>query len=178
MHGVFRVQSLASPGKTHHAGCFPPWPGYFNREAPAEILACPAALSRHLVIKNRADEPGLAATAQVGVDFLQLVRLGLRRADDPLILDSLKLAASHALGRVFDRPEAVWRRYVGSDVGSDAGSDANNRPEAATWVWTPIAHLAAGRALLILLPRPATLHLGFDGWQDIRDLPSQPLAHI
>ncbi len=253
---------------------------HYVREAPAEILACPAALSRHLVIKNRADEPGLAAAAQVGVDFLQLVRLGLRRADDPLILDSLKLvdallktdtpsgpvwhryngdgygehadgapfdgtgqgrgwpllvgerghhalalgedplsylsamnamagtggllpeqvwdaaplpergllpgrpsgsamplawahaefiklAASHALGRIFDRPEAVWRRYAGK------------RPAAATWVWSPgapIAHLAAGSALLILLPRPATLHFGFDGWQDIRDLPSQPLG--
>jgi glucoamylase len=257
---------------------------HYVREAPAEILACPAALSRHLVIKNRLDEPGLDAAAQVGVDFLQLVRLGLRRADDRLILDTLKLvdallktdtpsgpvwhryngdgygehadgapfdgtgqgrgwpllvgerghhalalgqdplpflaamnamagqggllpeqvwdaaplpergllpgrpsgsamplawahaefiklAASHALGRVFDRPEAVWRRY--------AGSVGNLSPDAATWVWTPgapIAHLAAGRALLILLPRPALLHLGFDGWRDSRDLPTRPLG--
>lgn len=253
---------------------------HYVREAPPEILACPAALSRHLPIKNRADDPGLEAADQVGVDFLQLVRLGLRRADDPLILDSLKLvdallktdtpsgpvwhryngdgygehgdgspfdgtgqgrgwpllvgerghhaqalgedplpylaamnamagsggllpeqvwdaaplpergllpgrpsgsamplawahaefiklAASRALGRVFDRPEAVWRRYAG------------NRPDAATWVWTPgapIAHLAAGHALLILLPRPAMLRLGFDGWQDLSDLPSQPMG--
>ncbi len=251
---------------------------HYVREAPAEILSTPAALSRCLPIKNRTDDPGLDAAAQVGVDFLQLVRLGLRHADDPLILDSLKLAdallktdtpsgpvwhryngdgygehadgapfdgsgqgrgwpllvgerghhalalgedplpylatmnamagaggllpeqvwdaaplperglfpgrpsgsamplawahaefvklaASYVLGRVFDRPEAVWRRYAGM------------RPDAATWVWTPgapIAHLAAGRALLILLPRPASLHLGFDGWQDIRDLPSRP----
>lgn len=257
---------------------------HYVREAPTEILACPTALNRHLVIKNRLDEPGLDAAAQIGVDFLQLVRLGLRRADDPLILDTLKLvdallktdtpsgpvwhryngdgygehadgsafdgagqgrgwpllvgerghhalalgedplpyltamnamagvggllpeqvwdaaplpergllpgrpsgsamplawahaefiklAASHALGRVCDRPEAVWQRY--------AGSVGNIRPEAVTWVWmpgAPINSLVAGRALLILLPHPAMLHLGFDGWQHSRDLPTQQLG--
>jgi glucoamylase len=253
---------------------------HYVREAPKEILACPTALRRHLAIKNRTDDPCLDAAAQVGVDFLQLVRLGLRRADDPLILDSLKLvdallktdtpsgpvwhrytgdgygehadgtpfdgtgqgrgwpllvgerghhalargedplpylvamnamastggllpeqvwdaaplpkcgllpgrptgsamplawahaefvklAASHALGRVFDHPAAVWQRYAGS------------RADAATWVWTPgaqIAHVAAGRDLLILLPRPAVLHVGFDGWEESLDLPTLPLG--
>lgn len=253
---------------------------HYVRQAPPEILECPAALSRHLPIKNRADDPGLDAADQVGVDFLQLVRLGLRRADDPLILDSLKLAdallktetpsgpvwhryngdgygehadgtpfdgagqgrgwpllvgerghyalalgedplpylvamnamagaggllpeqvwdaaplperglapgrptgsamplawahaefvklaASRAQGRVVDMPMAVWRRYAG------------HRPEAAIWVWTPgapIARLKAGHALLILLPHPAVLHFGFDGWQDIRDLATDPLG--
>ena len=253
---------------------------HYVREAPVDILACPAALRRHQAIKNRADDPDLDASAQLGVDFLQLVRLGLRRADDPLILDSLKLAdallktdtpsgpvwhryngdgygehadgapfdgtglgrgwpllvgerghhalalgedplpylaamnamagaggllpeqvwdaaplpeqgllpgrptgsamplawahaefvklaASHALGRVFDIPTAVWQRYAGK------------RPVAATWVWSPgarIARLDAGRNLLILLPRPALLRIGFDGWKDARDLPSVPLG--
>ena len=253
---------------------------HYVRESPKAILACPTALRRHLAIRNRADDPEVDATAQIGPDFLQLVRLGLRRADDPLILDSLKLvdallktdtprgavwhrydgdgygehadgaafdgsgrgrgwpllagerghhalalgedplpylaamnamagaggllpeqvwdaaplaerglwpgrpsgsamplawahaefvklAASRALGRVFDCPAAVRRRYAGS------------RPDAATWVWTPgatITHLAAGRALLILLPRAAVLHLGFGGWQDIDDLATQPLG--
>lgn len=253
---------------------------HYVREAPSGILACPTALRRHLTIKNRVDDPGLDATAQVGVDFLQLVRLGLRHADDPLILDSLKLvdallktdtpsgpvwhryngdgygehadgtpfdgcgqgrgwplltgerghhalargqdplpylaamnamastggllpeqvwdaaplpqrgllpgrptgsamplawahaefiklAASHKAGRVFDRPQAVWQRYAG------------NRPDAATWVWSPnarIGHVAAGRNLLILLPRPAVLHVGFDGWSDCLDFPTRPLG--
>lgn len=253
---------------------------HYVREAPEEILGCPAALRRHLAIRNRIDDPGLDATAQVGVDFLQLVRLGLRRADDPLILDSLeladallktdtpngpvwhryngdgygehtdgtpfdgtgvgrgwpllvgerghhalalgqdplpylaamnamagaggllpeqvwdaaplpecgllpgrpsgsamplawahaefaKLAASRAQGRVFDCPAAVWQRYAG------------NRPDAELWVWTPgarIRSLAAGRSLLILLPSPATVHLGFDGWQAIDDLATLPVG--
>ena len=253
---------------------------HYIREAPSDILACPAALSRHLPIKNRAEDPDLDAAAQVGVDFLQLVRLGLRRADDPLILDSLKLvdailktdtpsgpvwhryngdgygehpdgtpfdgsgqgrgwpllvgerghyalalgqdplpylatmnamagtggllpeqvwdaapvpergllpgrpsgsamplawahaefvklAASHALGRSFDQPKAVWQRYAGQ------------RPKAETWVWTPgatITRLAPDHDLLILLPGPASLHLGFDGWQTVHDMPTQPLG--
>ena len=253
---------------------------HYVREAPTEILECPAALRRHLSIKNRAVDPGLEAAAQVGVDFLQLVRLGLRRADDPLILDTLKLADAllktdtpsgpvwhryngdgygehadgapfdgtgqgrgwpllvgerghHALAlgedplpylvtmnamagaggllpeqvwdaaplpernllpgrpsgsamplvwahaefiklavsraqrRVIDCPAAVWQRYAG------------NRPDATTWVWTPgapITRVVPGRALLILLPRPANVHIGFDGWADRIDLATRPLG--
>jgi glucoamylase len=253
---------------------------HYVREAPREILACPTALLRHLAIKNRVDDLCLDAAAQVGVDFLQLVRLGLRRADDPLILDTLKLAdallktetpsgpvwhryngdgygehadgspfdgsgqgrgwpllvgerghhalalgedplpylvamnamastngllpeqvwdaaplpprgllpgrptgsamplawahaefiklaASHKAGHVFDCPQAVWQRYAGM------------RPDAATWVWSPgarIEHVAVGCNLLILLPRPAVLHVGFDGWKDCLDLPTRPLG--
>ncbi|MBT9568456.1 MAG: glycosyl hydrolase [Thiobacillus sp.] len=251
---------------------------YYVREAPAEILFCPAALRRHLSIKNRADDPGLDASGQIGVDFLQLVRLGVRPADDPLIVDSLrladallrsetpngpvwhrytgdgygehidgqpfdgtgqgrgwplltgerghyalangedplpylgimnamtgnggllpeqvwddvalperrllpgrpsgsamplvwahaefvKLAASHARGQAFDCPAAVRQRYAG------------RRPDAAIWVWSPsarIGHLAAAHGLLILLAHPARLRIGFDGWCDIIDRPTQP----
>lgn len=253
---------------------------YYVREAPAEILSCPAALRRHLSIKNRADDPGLDATGIIGVDFLQLVRMGLRQADDPLIVDSLKLAdallrtdtpngpvwhrytgdgygehidgepfdgtgqgrgwplltgerghyalangedplpylgimnamtgnggllpeqvwddvalperrllpgrpsgsamplvwahaefiklaASHARGWAIDCPAAVRQRYAGS------------RPDAAAWVWGPgarIGHLAAGRSLLIVLARPAKVHLGFDGWRACVDLLTRPLG--
>lgn len=251
---------------------------YYVREAPADILACPTALQRPLPIKNRADDLGLDATAQIGVDFVQLVRLGLRRANDPLIVDSLKLvdallrtetpngpvwhrytgdgygehrdgqpfdgtgqgrgwpllagerghyalangedplpylvimnamasnggllpeqvwddvavperrllpgrpsgsamplvwahaefiklAASHARGQAIDCPAAVLRRYSGQ------------RPQAMTWVWTVgarIGQLAPGRSLLILLPHPASVRLGFDGWTDIVDRPTRP----
>lgn len=251
---------------------------YYVREAPTEILSCPAALRRHLSIKNRADDPGLDATGQVGVDFLQLVRLGLRQADDPLIVDSLKLAdallrtdtpngpvwhryngdgyGEHIDGQPFDGtgqgrgwplltgerghyalangedplpylgimnamtgnggllPEQVWddaalperRLLPGRPSGSAmplvwahaefiklAASHARGqpvdcptavrqryagrRPDAATWVWSPgarIGHLAAGRSLLILLARPARVHIGLDGWTDIVDLDTRP----
>jgi len=35
-----------------------------------------------LPIKNLTRDPGLPAQEQIGTDFLQLVRFGLRRADD------------------------------------------------------------------------------------------------
>jgi glucoamylase len=253
---------------------------HYIREAPPDILETPAALQRQLAIKNLAADPGLVAATQISGDFLQLVRLGLRRADDPLILDTLKLvdallktdtpngpvwhrynrdgygehpdgsafdgtgqgrgwpllvgerghhalalgddplpyleamnamtgpgglipeqvwdaaplpehglypgrpsgsamplawahaefvklSASRAMGRVCDRPEAVWQRYAGT------------RPDATTWLWTPgaaLARLAPGHNLLILLPRPVSLHLGFDGWQGVYDLDTEPMG--
>lgn len=77
----------------------------------------------------------------------------------------IKLAASHARGQAIDCPAAVVRRYSGQ------------RPQAMIWVWTVgarIGQLAAGRSLLILLPQPAHVRLGFDGWTDIVDRPTRP----
>ncbi len=254
--------------------------GHYVREAPSAVLAGDGALCRALPIKNQALDPNLPAALQVGVDFLQLVRLGLRRPDDPAILDTLKLAdallktntpagpvwhrynddgygehddgapfdgtgqgrgwplltgerghyvlaaggdplpylaamnamagraglipeqvwdsdpiperglepgrpsgsamplawahaefvklaASLPLGHPLDRPGAVWARYRGL------------RPDPDTWVWTlaaPLNPLPPSKALLILLPAAALLHLGFDGWREVDDRPSDALG--
>jgi glucoamylase len=72
----------------------------------------------------------------------------------------VKLAASIALGRPFDRPDGVWHRYGG------------DRPDPAAWVWTPrapIASVPAGKDLWLVLPQPVSLHLGLDGWRQVRD---------
>ncbi|MEJ2593266.1 MAG: glycoside hydrolase family 15 protein [Candidatus Thiodiazotropha sp.] len=254
--------------------------GHFVREAPTAVVASPHELSRALPIKNRSQDPNLPAGEQVALDFLQLVRLGLRRADDPLIVDTVKLAdallrsdtpsgpvwhryngdgygedadghpfdgtgigrgwplltgerghyalaaggdptpylkamaamagrggmlpeqvwdtnpiverqlypgrptgsamplawahsefvklaASLQLGRPFDRLDCVWRRLQG------------RRPDPGIWIWTPgapIAALAEARDLLVLLPYAATLHLGFDGWQRVRDIACESLG--
>jgi glucoamylase len=72
----------------------------------------------------------------------------------------VKLAASRALGRPFDRPEAVWRRYGGQ------------RPAPAEALWSPraqIAQVRAGQALWLCLPRPARVHHGVDDWQRVGD---------
>jgi glucoamylase len=253
-------------------------PGYYVRVAPAQAIHDRGAVDRVLSIKNRALDPGLPAAAQFGVDFLQLVRFGLRRHDDPLIVGSvrladallkvdtpngpswhryyddgygehddgsaydgvgrgrawplltgerghyeiacgndpqplieamarmassggmlpeqiwdapdipqrglylgqatgsamplawthaeyLKLLASRSLKRPFDRPEAVWRRYQGK------------RPNALRAIWcehAPISEIAAGVALLIVLPAAANVHYGFDGWHDLADVPTAP----
>ena len=89
--------------------------GYFVREAPPEVMAEPAALYRVLPIKNRADHADTPASEQVALDFLQLVRLGLRRADDPLIRDSVKLA--DALLRTETPSGPVWHRYNNDGYG-------------------------------------------------------------
>ncbi len=244
---------------------------YYVRVAPGEIVCDDRAMQRALPVKNHADGLQLAADEQVALDFLQLVRLGLRRADDPVVADSVKLAdtllktdtpagpvwhryngdgygehddgtpfdgtgrgrgwpllagerghyelaagrdplpllqamqamahrgllpeqvwdaapvgrfapgrftggamplvwahaefvklaASRAAGHAVDRSDAVWARYRGL------------RPAATTWIWTPaapIARVPRGCDVLIVLPAPARLHLGRDGWQDAADL--------
>ncbi len=250
---------------------------YYARVAPADIVCDDRAMQRALPVKNHSDGLAPAAGEQVALDFLHLVRLGLRRADDALIADSVKLAdallrtdtpvgpvwhrytgdgygehddgsafdgtgrgrgwplltgerghyalaagddplpflqamaamaqrglipeqvwdaapvgrmqpgratggamplawahaefvklaASRAVGHPVDRIDAVWARYRGA------------RPEAGVWVWTPAApcaRLPRGRDLLIVLPVPARLHLGHDGWRDARDVECVPLG--
>ena len=84
----------------------------------------------------------------VGGDFLQLVRLGVRAADDPLMVDSLAVI-DHVLKR--DLPQGpCWRRYNHDGYGQKAdGSAYDGTGEGRCW---PIlagerAHyeLAAGR---------------------------------
>jgi glucoamylase len=72
----------------------------------------------------------------------------------------VKLMISRQLGYPFDRPAAVWQRYGG------------RRPEVKRALWclhAPIASIAHGLALVIALPRPARLHWGVNGWQNIAD---------
>ena len=247
--------------------------GYYVRIAP--VVGCDGGsrLQCVLAIKNRLQDPGLAAEDQVSTDFLQLVRLGLRDARDPTVLDTIKvvdallrvdtpsgpawhryngdgygehadgapfdgagqgrawplltgerghhavaagedplpyleamaamtgrdglipeqvwdsepvprhalfpgkpsdsamplvwahaefvkLAASRALGRPFDRREAVWQRYGG------------RVPQPAHAFWThqlPVRSITSGQVVCLALPRPASVHYGFDGWRDIAD---------
>ncbi len=248
---------------------------YYVREAPTEIVCDDCAMHRTLPILNHSYDLRLAASEQVATDFLQLVRLGLRLADDALVADSvrlvdallkydtpqgtvwhrytgdgygehddgrafdgsgrgrgwpllsgerghyelaagrdplphlvamnamanhglipeqvwdgaplgklqpgrasgsamplawahaefIKLAASRAAGQVIDRVSAVWARYGGV------------RPTASTAIWTPGAplfRLPTQCALWIVLSHPAVLHLGFDGWRDVRDCAFEP----
>ena len=253
-------------------------PGYYVRVAPPQSIADRGAVNRVLPMRNQVFDPGLPAACQFGVDFLQLVRFGLRRCDDPLIAGSirladvflkvdtprgpcwrryhddgygehddggaydgvgrgrpwplltgerghyevacgrdplplleamarmaspggmlpeqvwdaapipdrglspgrptgsamplawthaeyLKLAASRALGRPFDRPEAVWQRYRG----------VRCRAPRAIWCeHAPITGFEPGMSLLIALRAPARIRFGFDGWQNVVELPTVP----
>jgi glucoamylase len=98
-------------------------PGYYVRVAPPEALTdrcCPPELV--VAIKNRAADARLPVSEQVGVDFLQLVRFGLRRADDPLILATVRVA--DALLRVDTPSGPAWYRYNGDGYGEHEDGSA------------------------------------------------------
>ena len=67
----------------------------------------------------------------------------------------LKLVASRALGRPFDRPEAVWQRYRGE------------RCKATRAIWSEqarISTISVGNSLLVTLCAPGSVRWGFNGW--------------
>src|SRR4029077_7552696 len=107
--------------------------GYYVRVAPAQAMGedrC--APESVLPIKNLQVDPGLPASAQVSLDFLQLVRFGLRRAEDPLIVASLKVA--DALLKVETPSGPCWHRYNGDGYGEhDDGSAYDGTGRGRTW---------------------------------------------
>ena len=96
--------------------------GYYIREAPPQSLNDRCRPYSVLAIKNRAQDPGLAAAEQVAVDFLQLVRFGLRDAADPLIVASVHLA--DALLKVDTPAGPCWHRYNGDGYGEHEDGSA------------------------------------------------------
>ena len=89
--------------------------GYFIRTAPTDALTRAGAQNEKVLIKNLARDPDLPASAQISTDFLQLVRYGLRKPDDPCILDSLK--AVDRLLKTQTPSGPVWHRYNNDGYG-------------------------------------------------------------
>lgn len=107
-------------------------PGYYVRVAPPQAIDDRGAFDRVLSIKNQAFDPGLPAAAQFGVDFLQLVRFGLRSFDDPLVQGSLRLA--DALLKVDTPFGPCWRRYIDDGYGEhDDGDPFDGRGRGRAW---------------------------------------------
>ncbi len=129
-------------------------PGYYVRVAPREAMRDRGALQRVLPVKNKAMDPGLPASAQIGVDFLQLVRFGLRRPEDPLIAATVRLA--DMLLKVDTPTGPSWYRYNDDGYGEhDDGSafDGTGRGRAWPLLTGERGHyeLVAGRDPLPLL---------------------------
>jgi glucoamylase len=104
-----RIEAWCSSGPTELARRHGVATGYYLRGAPAGVLQDPEALDRPWTVKNRQPPPTLSSREQVSMDFLLLVRLGLRRAHDPLVLSTLALT-DRLLRR--DLPTgSVWYRY-------------------------------------------------------------------
>jgi len=106
--------------------------GYFIRTAPTDTLVHDGARAEHVLIKNRARDLGLRADEQIATDFLQLVRFGLRRPDDPFILESVK--AIDRLLRTDTASGPVWHRYNGDGYGEhDDGSPFDGTGRGRGW---------------------------------------------
>ena len=72
----------------------------------------------------------------------------------------VKLLVSRSLGRPFDAPRVVRERYHG------------RCPGAGRVFWSlrlPANEVKAGQTLGIVLPAPATVHWGVDGWRTVTD---------
>jgi glucoamylase len=107
-------------------------PAYYVREAPPDALQNRGANNEVLTIRNRRRDPRLTAAEQVGVDFLQLVRFGLRSADDPLVLATLKIA--DALLKVDTPAGPCWHRYNGDGYGEhDDGRAYDGSGRGRAW---------------------------------------------
>ena len=122
--------------------------GYYVRVAPADVLTDPTALQRGLEIKNSEPRRTVPADEEVSVDFIQLVRLGLRDANDPLIRDTITVVDALLKGDTPNGP--AWHRY--NDDGY--GEHADGRPFDGTGIgrlWPLLTgerghyELAAGR---------------------------------
>jgi glucoamylase len=94
-------------------------PGYYVRIAPPETAATSNPMSGFVPIKNRPPMESDQPPGQiVGLDFLGLVRLGLRRADDQCVRDTVKVA--DALLKVETPNGPVWHRYNDDGYGEHA----------------------------------------------------------
>ncbi len=128
--------------------------------APAGILTDPAALDASIPLHNQPEPRSIPAKDLISLDFLHLVRLGLRRAADPLVLDSLRLADE--LLKVETPSGPAWHRYVGDGYGeSDDGGPFIGAGRGRAW---PLLagerghyDVAAGRDPLPLLDAMAAM---------------------
>ncbi len=124
-------------------------PGYYVRIAPPEEADGSSPANGFVPIKNRPPgEMPAHASAIVSPDALALVRFGLRAADDPRIVATVK--AIDALLRVELPPGPAWYRYNGDGYGEhDDGSPFDSTGSGRPWplLTGERAHyeLAAGR---------------------------------
>ena len=131
------------PGvKRHYVRICPPNPGepFYNPEAgPGRY---------NIANRGPGEQFNFAANEVVDAGFLELVRYGIRRADDPLIVDSLKVI-DHVLK--IDTPYGpCWRRYNHDGYGQQKDGE-------------PFVHYGQGRAWPILTGERAHYELAAGG---------------
>lgn len=115
--------------------------GYYVRIAPPDQADAASPLAGFVPIKNRPPGESQASAAHLlSPDALALVRFGLRAADDPRVLNTIR--AIDALLEVDTPLGPAWRRYNGDGY----GEHADGRPFDGTGVGRPWPLLTAERA--------------------------------
>ncbi|GFE61760.1 glucan 1,4-alpha-glucosidase [Geobacter sp. AOG2] len=96
--------------------------GYYVRIAPVEAGDDVSRFQESIPVKNvLPSEASNLACHLVSPDALALVRFGLRTADDPRILETVKII--DALLKVETPPGPVWHRYNGDGYGEHADGE-------------------------------------------------------
>ena len=90
--------------------------GYYIRVAPPEVMQSGLRNDTRIRLKNKPEGCAeIQAVNVLGTGVLGLVRLGLRAANDPRILDSVKVVDATLKTDTSNGP--VWRRYSGDGYG-------------------------------------------------------------
>jgi glucoamylase len=84
-------------------------PGHYVRVAPRSVLTAKNAFNQRIMVHNRSDQLSPKASEQIALDFLQLVRYGIRRPDDTYVAATVRLA--DRLLRTETPSGPVWHRY-------------------------------------------------------------------
>ena len=106
--------------------------GYYIRVAPPDVPCNPESLQSILSLKNQSRKSAVPADEEIGIDFLQLVRFGLRSATDPLIRDSITVV--DALLKVDTPNGPAWHRYNGDGYGEhDDGRPFDGTGRGRVW---------------------------------------------
>jgi glucoamylase len=97
--------------------------GYYVRIAPPETADAASPIEGFVPIKNRPwAQTNMPASQIISPDALALVRFGLRSADDPRIVNTVRVI-DHLLK--FETPAGpVWRRYNGDGYGEHEDGSA------------------------------------------------------
>jgi glucoamylase len=105
---------------------------YYVRGAPAEVLADPSAIQTPVPVRNHVGEHLVPADTLISTDFLQLVRYGLRRPDDPVV--AATLAIVDGMLRVETPTGPSWYRYNDDGYGEHAdGGPYNGNGRGRAW---------------------------------------------
>ena len=106
--------------------------GYYIRTVPLDAMGNGRVLTDTVMIKNVAHGANAPASGQVSTDCLQLVRYGLRAADDPCITATIKVIDK--LLKTDTPSGPVWHRYNHDGYGEhDDGSGFNGTGRGRGW---------------------------------------------